>query len=158
MSDVTVQKESTSHGKHRKPVHISYTDTKVLVTTEDEDRFMLSAAKAIEACKIAAAREQPISLFKNTLLLPLIQWCKKMGDRVAACYLGAPRSSSLPIYVIAKPGAYDFTLAEEMINLTDELEKNGWAVHTIQFPVGPIEELSALFNVGRSLVVYESGD
>jgi hypothetical protein len=136
------------------PVRLSYADGKVIVTPDDQDRFMLSARKAIEACKNAVRLEEEFANFKNNLILPLKAWCERHAAKVSACYLGTPNHRAIPAYVVGGTERYDFELTDELVTLADELESNGWCVHVSQVPRGGPESLAALFDVGSALQVY----
>lgn len=139
-------------------VLLSYEDGEVVVTPKDQDRFFISARRAAEACRAAVRTDEIVARFKADLLIPLREWCEVHADLVSACYLGMPDSSVLPIFLIGAGERYDFRLTQSGVELADLLDERGWLVQVVQIPRSSDDELQAIFNVDRSLVVWGSPD
>lgn len=106
-------------------------ERRVLVTTEDEDRFSLTCAQAIEACKIHTSRkvwfEELRSLFSQ-----VNEWAIKNQSAVRCCY-AQPRAGLVAIFIIPIKDSFDFDLADKIADLDLELSQ--------EFPLVPAEVL-----------------
>ena len=71
-----------SETRTKGPVHLRFDDGRVVVTPEDEDRFVLQSGQAVEACQMANAKTHWIEAFKNEYLARSHQWCSEHKDRM----------------------------------------------------------------------------
>jgi len=135
-------------------VRLSYMDGgTVVVTPEDEDRFVLTAQKAVKACQDQHPTGEAIKSFKSRFLLPLVNWCKRHTDRVQACYLPVP-VGHLQVFIIGVSRKYDFELGKDIAGLELQLFDAGWRVNVLQIPHGDEEDLQTFFDVEGALQVY----
>lgn len=106
-------------------------ERRVLVTTEDEDRFSLTCAQAIEACKIHTSKkvwfEELRSLFSQ-----VNEWAIENKASVRACY-AQPRAGLVAVFIVPVKGAFDFELARKIADLDLDLSQ--------EFPLVPAEVL-----------------
>lgn len=143
--------EATSR---RLPVRLHYEDGEFVVAPKDQDRFFISAEKAVEACREAIRDTERVARFKGEFLEPLLKWCERNSDTVQACFVGQPLPSALPVYVVAKGGVYDFDLGSSMTRMAVSFGDAGWLVHVSQVPGETMEELASLFDVNEALQIH----
>lgn len=106
-------------------------ERQVVVTTEDEDRFSLTCAQAIEACKIHTSRKVWFEELRS-LFLHVNGWAIKNKDHVRSCY-AQPRAGLVAIFIIPIKDSFDFDLADQIADLDLELSQ--------EFPLVPAEVL-----------------
>src|SRR5258708_25252478 len=82
--------------RHRGPVQLRFDGGKVVVTPEDQDRFVLAADRAVEACQMMNAGLQLRQRFAEEFLARIFQWCQEHADRVNDCYV-AMRDGTLTV-------------------------------------------------------------
>jgi hypothetical protein len=104
----------------RSYARLNFEDGEVLVTPRDRSIFMISAEKAIEACRNAMLREEGIERFEFEFLVPLHDWCVAHAERVHACYIPTP-GAHVPVFIVTSNPQFDFDLAEEMAALERKL-------------------------------------
>ncbi len=138
----------------KKPVRLSYEDGHIVVTPQDQDKFLISAERAIQACRETVQMDERITNFKEKFLLPLNRWCAHHASRVAACYLPLPMSS-LQAFVVNNSSKFDFELANEVAALERDLARAGWRVGVVQLPAADeFNSLATFFNPEGALEVY----
>ena len=54
---------------------LSFTDGEVIVSPRDMDIFVMSAEKAIEACRGEVKKGEHLNRFTTNFLTPLHEWC-----------------------------------------------------------------------------------
>ena len=138
----------------RDPARLSFQDGEVLVTPKDQDLYFINAEKATEACREVIKNEERVTRFKNDFLIPLQEWCLEHKDRVSRCYVAAPESAILPIYVIGVGESYDFDLTSLLSQLAFWFEDRGWSVHASQITKCEDDVLRGFFNLEHALQVY----
>ena len=135
-------------------IRLSYTDSgRVLVTPDDEDRFVLTAQNAVKACQDQRRSEEAIKRFKSDLIVPLVDWCKRHVDRVHACYIPVP-AGFVQVFIVGASSKYDFALGEQVAALELSLFDAGWRVNVLQIPRAEDEDLQTYFNVEGAIQVY----
>jgi hypothetical protein len=135
----------------REPIRLSFEDGQVICTPKDQDKFLISASRAIEACSRSIRESERVSQFREHLLTPLGNWFLQNKSKVSACYVVAPESAVLPVYMVGVSEVYDFSLTEEFCDLTAKFEEQGWSIHISQIPLCDMEELSGYFNPDMAL-------
>jgi hypothetical protein len=124
-----------------------------MVTPQDQDIFFINAEKATEACREVIRDDERVARFKDEIVIPLSEWCKRHKDKVLACYLLIPDSSVIPVYMVGTSEQYDFELTKEISQLASEFDDRGWAVHVSQIPRCEGEELSGYFDPDHALQI-----
>jgi hypothetical protein len=143
----------TTTAPRRTPVRLSFKDGEVMVTPQDQDIFFISAEKATEACRAAIRQDQRVAKFKEQIVVPLSEWCKRHHEKVLACYLLIPDSSVIPVYMVGTSERYDFELTKELSQLASEFDEHGWSVHVSQIPRCETEQLSGYFVPDHALQI-----
>ncbi|VTT98945.1 Marine sediment metagenome DNA, contig: S01H1_S18100 OS=marine sediment metagenome GN=S01H1_50976 PE=4 SV=1 [Gemmataceae bacterium] len=126
----------------------------VTVEPQDEDRFVISAQKAVEACQQHQRGEHAIKAFKQKFLKPLRSWCESHASKVRACYVPPPAGGFLEVYVLGRTRKYDFDLGREVSKFELKLSDGGWRVSVMQIPECPDESLRTHFNPDGAIEVY----
>jgi hypothetical protein len=125
----------------------------VLVTTDDEDRFFLTAQHAVKACQDYHRRTEASKNFKAFFIVPLYEWCNAHARQVSACYIPFPETH-IQVFVIGTSKEYDFELGKEVSALELRLAKEGWRINILQLPLSGQEDLQAYFDIDGALQVY----
>jgi hypothetical protein len=137
----------------RSYARLNFEDGEVLVTPRDRSIFMISAEKAIEACRKAMLREEGLERFESEFLVPLHDWCVAHADRVRACYIPMP-GANVPVFIVTLNPRFDFDLAEEMAALERKLARSGWRVGVTQLPRTDHKTQATFFHFEGALEVY----
>jgi hypothetical protein len=134
-------------------IHLKYAAGKVTVETRDEDRFVMSARKAVEACLQHRQNEEIIKTFKQNFLRPLREWCESHRSKIQACYVPPPEGH-LEVYLVGSTSRYDFDLGRELAKLELQLFDAGWRVNVMQVPACEEDSLRTYFNPDGAIQVY----
>lgn len=141
-----------------KPVHLRFDGGKVYITPEDHPRFIMAAKRAVKILQREKAVQEKLRQFYDEYLPRLYQWCLERGDKVRACYLGAPTPHGLTVFIIAATAQYDFELGGEISQLALQLEREGWSSNILQVPNGEEEDLRTFFKPENALEVYAKAE
>ena len=142
-------------GPTTEPIRLHFTDqTRVVVTPEDEDRFMTTAAEAARACR----HVQDILKWKQEfdgLLRHVNEWCQAKVERVSSAYMTFS-DDGLRLFLLSKGSGYRFDLDDMVSELDIEICNKFELCPTevSHFPEAPIESLSSFFDAGQALQVY----
>jgi hypothetical protein len=150
----TLQSKSMTTAVKRDVILLHYSAGHVTVEPQDEDRFVISAQKAVEACQQQHRHEQSIKVFKQRFLQPLRVWCEDHASKIQGCYVPPPEAGHLEVYVLGATPRYDFDLGRELAKLELHLVDAGWRVHVMQIPECPGESLRTHFNPDGAIAVY----
>ena len=135
------------------PVQLRFDGGKVVVTPEDQNRFVIAADRAVEACQLMDSGLQLRERFKEEFLTRLFQWCQQHADKIQGCYV-AIRDGTLTVFVIGVSGTYDFDLDDPISELEAEMQDKGWSSDIIQLPAGDSDSRRAFFDEETSILVY----
>jgi hypothetical protein len=138
---------------HKGPVQLRFDGGKVVVTPEDQNRFVIAADKAVEACQLMDAGLQLRERFKEEFLTRLFQWCQRHADKINGCYV-AIRDGTLTVFVIGASGTYDFDLDDPISELEAEMQDKGWSSDIIQLPADDSDSRRTFFDEETSILVY----
>lgn len=94
-------------------------ERQVIITPEDQDRFVLTCDQAIAACKIHSSRKVWFEEL-GRLFFHVNHWAIQHQDRVLACY-AAPRGGQVVVFVIPKSDHFSFDLADLVVDLDIEI-------------------------------------
>ncbi len=92
---------------------------RVLVTTQDEDRFSLPCAQAVEACKMHISRKVWFDEL-DAMLVRVNHWAGEQQNAVHAVF-AAPREGRVVIFVVPRSDQYDRDLGARITDLDLEL-------------------------------------
>lgn len=148
---------STTKTKKRGVILLNYSAGHATVEPQDEDRFVISAEKAVDACLEGHRQDEFISQFKSDFIQPLRGWCEDHMSRVKGCYVPPP-AGHIAVFVIGSSTRYDFDLGREISKLELTLVDRGWQVNVLQIPMCEAEEMRSYFNPDGALVIYGEGD
>jgi hypothetical protein len=125
----------------------------VVITPQDEGRFVRESQWAASVCQSAPAAEPFVERFKTEFLPPLREWCQAHHERIRACYVPFA-SPHLTVFVITRAGRYDFALSDALSDLGFELFQKNWPAEVLQVPSGSMEDFQSFFDPSSSIQVY----
>lgn len=137
----------------RDVILLNYSAGHVTVEPQDEDRFVISAKKAVEACQQRHRDEQVIKVFKQKFLQPLRDWCEAHASKIQGCYVPPP-TDHLEVFVVGTSTKYDFDFGRELSKLELDLYDSGWRVNVMRIPKCDDENLRSYFNPDGAMAVY----
>lgn len=128
--------------------------TRVLVTTQDEDRFSLPCAQAVEACKMHISRKVWFDEL-DAMLVRVHQWAADHAALVHAVH-AAPREGRVVIFVVPKTDLYDRKLGAEITELDIELAQQFQVItsEVMQVPGKTPEQLATFVNPDVAKIIY----
>lgn len=135
-------------------IRLSHVHGNVIVEPEDEDRFVMTAQSAVQACQDRQRRDEAIRTFKGEFLHPLFEWCRQHADQVHACYVPVPSSGCLQVFMVGSAPKYDFALGRVLAALELKLFDAGWRVNVLQLPTSAGEDLQTYFSTEGAIEVY----
>ncbi len=140
----------------REFVRLNFTSGEVIVSTRDMDVFVISAAKAVEACQVEVKKDEYVERFSSQFLAPLHEWCLINADKIRGCYLAVP-SDHVPVFVVTNSRRFDFEFAEKVAAIELQLAQAGWQVNVLQLPDADDESLATFIDLEKALQVYANG-
>jgi len=144
-------------GKSQKsvaPIRLHFGDqTRVVVTPDDEDRFMTTSAEAAQACRSAQDTLKWKAQF-DALLGCVHLWCKGHAA-VARAYLGFS-NDGLKVFILTIGSEYRFDFDDAISELDMELAQKfpRCPTEVLHFPEAPVESLTSFFDAGSALQLY----
>ena len=144
---------TTTERARRQIIRLSHTNGNVVVEPEDEDRFVMTAQSAVQACQDTHRHEEAIRTFKKEILQPLIEWCDSHSSQVQACYIPVP-VGHIEVFMVGRSSAYDFDLGRALSELELRIAETGWRVNVLQLPAAASEDIQTYFNTEGALEVY----
>ncbi len=141
----------------RRPIQLHWAGGQVVVTPEDESRFVLAAGAAITACQNAVAIEHYLHQFKDQFLTPLHEWCEEQKAHVQSCYVAPLTTIFIKVFVVTRSERYDFALSDLIADLESQLGKKGWRADILQIAAKSPEEIRVFFDPLESILVYHDG-
>jgi hypothetical protein len=139
-----------------RPIRLHFTDvqTSVIVTPEDEDRFITTAAEAARACQHAQDALQWKHEF-DQLLTQLYEWCRAHASDVSHAYM-AFSPEGLHLFILTRGPGYRFDFDDAVSDLDIKLAERFPRCPTefLQLPEVPIESLTSFFDPGKALQLY----
>jgi hypothetical protein len=147
----------TLEGTTKRPIQLKWDHGAVVITPQDNDKFVMASQRAVAACQGMYAFDRFIEQFKSVFLARLREWCEQHGEHVNACYVPYPFLSTLKVFIVARSPKYDFTLSDPIADLELELDRKGWPSDIVQLSAGSVEDLYAFFDYPESIQVYGDG-
>lgn len=138
--------------KHQGPVQLRFDAGKVVITPEDQDRFVLAANNAVRACQLINASLQLRERFKEEFLAGLFRWCQENAIKVGECYVAM--EDGITVFVVGSAGKYDFDLDKPISTIEMAMEEKGWPCDIIQLPTSDGDSLKSFFDKENSIQVY----
>lgn len=148
MTDVSSQTSA-------QPIRLHFSDrTPVVVTPEDEDRFMTTSAEAAIACRQAQEMLQWKNEF-DRLLTRLHDWCREKKEQVARTYM-APSDGGLKVFILTKGPDYRFDFDDAISGLDIEVANRFGRCPTevIHMPETPVSSLTSFFDQSKAWQIY----
>lgn len=135
-------------------LHFKDADVVVVVTPEDEDRFMTTAADAAYACKQAQDMLQWKREF-DEFLRHIHTWCEKHETDLSHAYL-AFSADGLNVFILTRGSEYRFDFDDTVTDLDAELARRypRCPAELMLLPETPVESLTSFFAPGRALQLY----
>ncbi len=141
------------------PVQLHWSGGQVLVTPEDEDRFVMASRQAISACQGAVILNRALSEFMGSFLAKLHQWCMGQRHTVRACYVPFQSPScAIKVFMLRQSGEFDFELSDAISDLEVELDAAGWPTDILQIAGSSPEEILSFFDPAQSIQVLDDGN
>lgn len=140
----------------REFARLNFTDGEVVVSPRDMDVFVISAAKAVEACQGEVKKGEHVQRFSGQFLAPLHNWCLINADKIRGCYLAVP-SDHIPVFVVTNSRRFDFEFGEKVAGIELQLAQAGWQVNVLQLPDADDESLATFLDLEMALQVYANG-
>lgn len=136
-----------------RPFQLSWDGLKLVVSPEDQDRFVKESQRAFLVSQNGLAFEKFWQQFAAEFLPAVHQWCKEHDERVEACYVAFP-TDHVRVFVVRRAKRYDSTLGGDLAALEMDLFEKQWPADIIQIASGHLE---SFFNPAASLQVYGNG-
>ncbi len=135
------------------PVQILSADGQVTIVPDNEDRFIMTAQSAVQACQSQEKLKRAVQAFKTEFIAPLFEWVENNKAAVSKIFIPVP-SQCIEVYVIGASPSYDFELGKQLSRLEMKLHEEGWNVSVLQIPQADLEELSTYFDPDSSLEIH----
>ncbi len=132
---------------------LTYSARQITVEPENEDRFGMTARKAVQACVDRHREDQAMLRFKQDFLRPVRDWCERHADTVKGCYIPDP-VGFVQVFVVTTSSRFDFDLGAELAALELQLFDAGWRASVTQLPDADDAELATFFNPKGAIEVY----
>lgn len=130
---------------------------RVLITTQDEDRFSLPCAQAVEACRVHISRKVWFDEL-DSMLVRVKEWAGSHANLVQAVY-AAPREGHVVIFVVPKSEHYDLDLGAKLSDLDLELAQQFHVIasEVMQVPGKTQQQLATFVNPSTAKPLYGEG-
>jgi hypothetical protein len=137
-----------------RPIQLKWDGGHVVVTPEDEDRFVKESVWAVGACQQMLAVERMAEQLKTEFFPMVRRWCEDHADRLETCVV-ALSPTVFMVFVVTKNRKYDFSLSDALADLEMELAQKSWPAEVLQIPDGSTESLQTFFDPEKAILVYE---
>lgn len=135
-------------------LHFQDIDTQILVTPDDQDRFVTTSSEAAKACRAA----QNVLHWKqefDAFLKYIHDWCAERTERVACAYLSFS-SDGLKLFLLTHGSDYRFDFDDEVSDFDLELDKKfpNCPGEVMQLPETPVESLTSFFDPANAFQLH----
>ena len=127
---------------------------RVLVTAQDEDRFCVTCAQAVAACKMHISQKVWFGEL-DALLVKVRDWATQNATQVCAVY-ASPREGHIVLFVVPRSKQYDLDLGSKLTDLDVALSQHFQVIEAevMQVPGNTPQELATFVNVNAGKKVY----
>lgn len=139
----------------KKPISLHFESAEtVIVTSDDEDRFLTTAKEAARACRTAEDAKWWGETFKG-FLAHLNHRCAEMGDTIRACYVNIG-DDGLRVFMATTGEDYEPSIADKITEIDIDIATRfpECPADCVQVPSVPQDSLSSFFLVEDSLKIY----
>ncbi len=135
-------------------LHFRDVDTQIVVTPEDQDRFVTTSSEAAQACKMAQDALRWKQEFDGFLKY-IHDWCAKHTERVAYAYLSFS-SDGLKLFLLTHGADYRFDFDDVVSDFDIELDKKfpNCPGEVMQLPETPVESLTSFFDPAKAFQLH----
>ena len=135
-------------------LHFQDVETQIVVTPDDNDRFVTTSSEAAQACKMAqdALRWKPEF---EALLKHIHDWCAEHTERVARAFLSFS-SDGLKLFLLTHGSSYRFDFDDAVSEFDLELDKKfpNCPGEVMQLPETPVESLTSFFDPAKAFQLH----
>jgi hypothetical protein len=127
---------------------------RVLITSQDEDRFILPCVQAVEACRVHISQKVWFDELDAMFIL-VQQWARKHADLVHSVY-AAPREGRVVLFVVPKGSTYDHALGARLTDLDLELARDFRVIRceVLQIPGKTPHQLATFVDPRLAKILY----
>lgn len=146
---------TTFTGRGQKPLRLHFkSEQRVLVVTEDEDRFMTTSREAAIACRRAQDEQEWRDEFQ-AFLGHIHEWCKEHADVIDRAYVGFG-DEGLKVFLVTKGKDYCSDLDNAAADLDIDLGHRfpGCPAYVMHLPNRPLEALQSFFSPPKAMQLY----
>ena len=150
----TLSPRSPSQGAE--PIRLDFrdVDTQIVVTPDDQDRFVTTSSEAAQACKMAHDVLRWKQEFDGFLKY-IHDWCAEQTERVAYAYLSFS-SDGLKLFLLTHGVDYRFDFDDVVSDFDIELDKKfpKCPGEVMQLPETPVESLTSFFDPAKAFQLH----
>lgn len=147
---------SESKTQQTNPIHVDARGSErlVVLTPEDEDRFVQTCQWVVEASKLGTSRDVMLREWYG-LLSHVKKWAEQHASLLKQC-LAMQRDDQIGIFVVPAKNQYDFELSDLLTELDLELAKQFQICRcdVFQMPEKPLDDLEHLTGSGQAILIY----
>ena len=143
-------------GKGTEPIRLHFRDldTRIVVTPDDNDRFVTTSSEAAQACKMAQDALRWNQEFE-ALLKHIHDWCAKHEERIANAFLSFS-SDGLKLFLLTRGSKYRFDFDDAVSDFDIELDEKfkNCPSEIMQLPETPVESLTSFFDPAKAFQLH----
>jgi hypothetical protein len=136
-----------------KPIQLRWDAGNVVVTPEDEDRFVKESVWAVGACQQMLAVERMAEQLKTDFFPTIRNWCEGNAEHIESCFVTL-HPGPFMVFVVTKNRRYDFSLSDSLTDLEMKLFEKNWPAEVLQIPDGSQESLQTFFDTEKAFQVH----
>ena len=146
----------------QKPLYLTVGSQKtVMITGDNEERFVLTSHEAAVACQQAIQQQGTIQVAEEWdeqykgFLLAIHEWAEAHQGVVSAAYI-APGDRGLNVIIATKGEDYRYEFADELTDLDIQLSSRfpRCRATVVQLPEKPKDALDSFFSDSRAIQIY----
>jgi len=137
------------------PIRIDFRSVQhVVVTPEDQDRFVTTSREAAMACRRAEDEKAWDEQF-HRFLAHVHEWSGKHSDLVSGSYVGVS-DEGLRVFLTTRGDGYRFDFDDEVSDLDLELDRlfPNCPCTVMHLPESPKEALTSFFSLADAIQTY----
>lgn len=140
----------------QKPILLDFRegDRPVVVSPDDQDRFMITCEMAAQTCRQALKMQEWREQFYS-LLASVHQWAKSRTGDIDGCYV-SPIEGGLAVFVVPRTDRYDFELCDAPTDLDIALSQKYplCRCDVLQIPGKDPERLRTFLDPQRAILIH----